>query len=121
MDDATRSRMALTAAAGAGAASQGAARAALATLNPTQLAGGGAGTQRGGGGGKLVSAEQEVQDAVTARLLQASPLFEAFWQGRLIPGACVQRCHGAGFRAGFGVGCALAPQASARWGRVPVC
>ncbi|GBF97420.1 hypothetical protein Rsub_09586 [Raphidocelis subcapitata] len=93
MDDATRCRMALTAAAGAGAASQGVARAALATLNPTQLAGGGGGTQRGGGAagsGKLVSAEQEMQDAVTARLLQASPLFEAFWQGRLIPGACVQ-------------------------------
>lgn len=27
--------------------------------------------------------------AATARLLQAAPLFEAFWQGRLIPGACV--------------------------------
>lgn len=29
--------------------------------------------------------------AATARLLQASPVFEAFWQGRLIPGACVPR------------------------------
>jgi hypothetical protein len=89
MDDATRSRMALTAAAGGGAgpgASQagpfGAGRNPLATLNPTQLqvAPGAGGTQAGaggagkGGGGngagpqtqrgpRLGGAELEMQDA----------------------------------------------------------
>ncbi|KAI8466921.1 MAG: hypothetical protein J3K34DRAFT_524164 [Monoraphidium minutum] len=117
MDDATNSRMALTAAAGgsnapsqmppgggagAGAGANGGRVPPLA-LNatqlpallggPTQAPGGGPPggvTQRGGGGGaKLGGAELEMQDAATSRLLQACPVFEAFWQGRLIPGACV--------------------------------
>ncbi|KAF8056436.1 SMCHD1 [Scenedesmus sp. PABB004] len=46
----------------------------------------GAGTQAGKGSGQDLDAEQ---DAGYAALLAACPTFEAFWQGRLIPGACV--------------------------------
>jgi hypothetical protein len=113
MDDAARGRMALTAAAGGAApGAPGASQAGpydgrnpLATLNPTQLQAALGADAKGGGGGaagagatqrgpRLGGAELEMQDAAMARLLQAMPVFEAFWQGRLIPGACVPRCGG---------------------------